>query len=76
MYSCFSLTRQQAKNPCLTASMQRGFAVATEVSSVAGTTGAAAKSPVITVDKLGRVYVAWAENRDGAVDTIFFARGE
>ncbi|MEN8244499.1 MAG: hypothetical protein ABFS43_06315 [Thermodesulfobacteriota bacterium] len=47
-----------------------------EVSSVAGSAGSAAKTPAITIDKLGRAFVAWAENRDGPVDNVFFARGE
>ena len=52
------------------------FETPKEVSAVAGTSGAVAKDPALTIDKFGRVYVAWSENRDGPVDNIFFARGQ
>lgn len=52
------------------------FETPKEVSSLAGTAGAVAKNPALIIDKLGRVYVAWSENRDGPVDNIFFARGQ
>ena len=52
------------------------FDIPAEVSSTAGTAGAAAKGPVLTIDKFGRAFVAWSENRDSPVDNVYFARGE
>ena len=52
------------------------FEIPKEVSSAAGSSGTEAKDPALTIDKFGRVYVAWSENRDGPVDNIFFARGQ
>lgn len=47
-----------------------------EVSSSAGQAGAVAHAPVLTIDKLGRFYAAWIENRDGSPDNLYFARAE
>lgn len=47
-----------------------------EVSAIAGTSGASAKNPALSIDKLGRTYVTWTENRNASVDNIFFTIGQ
>lgn len=45
-------------------------------SSQAGSMGTVADRPTVATDRYGTVYIAWQENRGGARDTIYFARGD